>query len=202
MCGAIAGLLVIPTTIFDMIWVVRYLQDAHGYEYTSAVIRSATVPFGWVIGAPLLGWISDRIGRRRPVIVGGAIALLGCLAWILYGPTDVLPPYVLGIATGIASGGSLLPYTVIKEANRPEFSGTATGVCNFLNFTFSALLAPVFAWTLRAASGGGTLQHEHFQTAFQPLLWGVALAIVLTVVLKETGPGARAPVPIGAPAKS
>jgi MFS family permease len=201
LCGAIAGLLVIPTTIFDMIWGVRYLQDAHGYEYTSAVIRSATVPFGWVIGAPLLGWISDRIGRRRPVIVVGAIVLLGCLGWILYGPTDVLPPYVLGIATGIASGASLLPYTVIKEANAPEYSGTATGVCNFLNFTFSALLAPFFAWALRAASGGGALEHEHFQTAFQPLLWGVALSIVLTAILKETGPGARTSLPIGVPVK-
>ena len=38
----------------------------------------------------------------------------------------------------------MLPYTVIKEANPPQFSGTATGVVNFLNFTFSALLGPVF----------------------------------------------------------
>jgi MFS family permease len=30
LCGAIAGLLFIPTTIFDMIWGVRYLQEAHG----------------------------------------------------------------------------------------------------------------------------------------------------------------------------
>ena len=36
----------------------------------------------------------------------------------------------------------MLPYTVIKEANPPECSGTATGVVNFLNFTFSALLGP------------------------------------------------------------
>ncbi len=42
----------------------------------------------------------------------------------------------------------MLPYTVIKEANPPEMSGTATGVVNFLNFTFSALLGPVFAWIL------------------------------------------------------
>jgi MFS family permease len=202
LCGAVAGLLFIPTTIFDMIWGVRYLQDAHGFEYGEAVIRSATVPLGWIVGAPLMGWISDRIGRRKPVIIGSALALLACLFWILYGPTDILPPYVLGIATGVASGAAMLPYTVIKEANPPSFSGTATGVINFLNFTFSALLAPVFASALRSASGGDAqLSHEHFQTAFQPLLWGVALAIALAVVLKETGPGARSPLPIGAPAK-
>ena len=32
---------------------------------------------------------------------------------------------------------------------------------------------------------------EHYQAAFEPLLYGVALAIVLTFFLKETGPAAR-----------
>ena len=91
LCGLIAGLLFIPTTIFDMIWGVRYLQEAHGLEYGSAVMRSAAVPFGWIIGCPLLGFISDRIGRRKPVIIGAALVLLACLAWILYGKVGGFP---------------------------------------------------------------------------------------------------------------
>jgi MFS family permease len=192
LCGMIAGLLFIPTTIFDMIWGVRYLQEARGYEYASAVVRSATVPLGWIIGCPLLGFVSDRLGRRKPVILAGAFVLLVSLAWILYGPTGVLPPYVLGIVAGLASGAAMLPYTVIKEANPPEMSGTATGVVNFLNFTFSALLGPVFGGILRAVSGAaGSMTLEHYQTAFEPLLYGVGLAIVLTFVLKETGSAVR-----------
>ena len=192
LCGMIAGLLFIPTTIFDMIWGVRFLQEAHGVEYGMAVMRSATVPLGWIIGCPLLGFLSDRLGRRRPVIIGGACVLLVCLVWILYGEPGVFPPYVLGIVAGVASGAAMLPYTVIKEANPPEMSGTATGVVNFLNFTFSALLGPVFGWVLMSVSGGATtMRLEHYQTAFEPLLYGVALAIVLTVILKETGPAKR-----------
>jgi MFS family permease len=199
LCGMIAGLLFIPTTIFDMIWGVRYLQEAHGYEYAAAVIRSATVPMGWIIGCPLLGFVSDRLGRRKPVIVGAALVLLGCLAWVLYGPANVLPPYLLGILMGVASGAAMLPYTVIKEANPPDVSGTATGVVNFLNFTFSALLGPVFGWILRAAAGGeGALTLEHYQAAFEPLLYGVALAVLLTLVLKETGPAVRRAAPVAA----
>jgi MFS family permease len=195
LCGMIAGLLFIPTTIFDMVWGVRFLQDAHGVDYASAVLRSASVPFGWIIGCPLLGFTSDRLGRRKPVIVGGAVVLFACLGWILYGPSDTFPPYVLGLITGIASGAAMLPYTVIKEANPPEMSGTSTGVVNFLNFTFSALLGPVFARSLIAAGGGGDLALTHYQIAFQPLLYGVGIAIVLTILLKETGPAARQPAP-------
>jgi len=196
LCGMIAGLLFIPTTIFDMIWGVRYLQDARGFDYATAVMRSASVPFGWIIGCPLLGMLSDRIGRRKPVIVVSAVVLFACLAWILYGPAEVFPPYVLGLLAGLVSGAAMLPYTVIKEANPPEASGTATGVVNFLNFTFSALLGPVFGGILVSVSGGARMNLEHYQTAFEPLLYGVALAIVLTLFLRETGPAVRRPAPL------
>jgi MFS family permease len=188
LCGVIAGLLFIPTTIFDMVWGVRFLEEARGLDYGTAVMRSAAVPFGWIIGCPLLGWISDRIGRRKPVILGGAVVLGACLVWILYGPANVLPPYVLALVAGVASGAAMLPYTVIKEANPPQMGGTATGVINFINFTFSALLGPVFGAFLQDVSGGVTpMSLAHYQAAFSPLLYGVALAVGLTLLLRETG---------------
>src|SRR5215204_2509937 len=167
LCGIIAGLIFIPTTIFDMVWGVRYLQDARGFDYGTAVMRSAMVPFGWIIGCPLLGFLSDRLGRRKPVIVAGAVVLFACLAWILYGPADLFPPYILGLVAGVASGAAMVPYTVIKEANPPGLSGTATGVVNFINFTFSALLGPVFGGLLMSAQGSAPqMTLEHYQVAF------------------------------------
>lgn len=192
LCGLIAGLLFIPTTIFDMIWGVRYLQEGRGLDYGAAVIHSATVPFGWIIGCPLLGLVSDRLGRRKPVIAAAGVVLFACLLWILYGRPGVFPPYVVGLVAGTASGAAMLPYTVIKEANPPEVGGTATGVVNFLNFTFSALLGPVFGWLLQRLSGGAAeMELGHYQSAFLPLLIGVAIAIALTFLLKETGSAVR-----------
>jgi len=188
LCGLIAGLMFLPTTTFDMVWGVRFLQESHNVPYSLAVLRSASVPFGWIIGCPLLGALSDRLGRRKPVIAGGAIVLLGSLVLILYGPPDLFPPYSLGLVAGIASGAAMLPYTVIKEANRPEHSGTATGVINFINFSLSAVLGPVFGSLLMRVSSGGERELAHYQTAFQPLVFGIAAAIILTLFLRETGP--------------
>ena len=206
LCGLIAGLFFIPTTIFDMVWGVRYLQEAHDVPYSVAVLRSASVPFGWIIGCPLLGWLTDRIGRRKPVIVGAGLVLMGCLALILYTPPGVFPAYSIGLLTGIASGAAMIPYTVIKEANRPEHSGTATGVVNFLNFATTAVLGPVFASRLMVASGGGEREVAHYQATFTPLLYGVAIAIILALILRETGPKTRktleaSPAAAGLPAK-
>ena len=191
-CGVIAGLIFIPTTIFDMVWGVRYLQEAHGMSYDVAVLRSAAVPFGWIIGCPLLGWISDRIGRRKPVILGAAGVLLVTMGFALFGPVNVFPPYSLALVMGIASGAAMIPYTVIKEANRPEHSGTATGVINFVNFSLSALLGPLFAARLMRISGGAERGLDDYQATFQPMLYGIVLAILLTLLLRETGPAGRA----------
>ncbi|HTK58537.1 MAG TPA: MFS transporter [Sphingomicrobium sp.] len=205
-CGLISGLLFIPTTIFDMVWGVRFLQEGHGMPYDVAVLRSAAVPFGWIIGCPLLGWISDRIGRRKPVIAVAGVVLLGALAMALYGPPGLLPPYTIALVAGIASGAAMIPYTVIKEANRPEHSGTATGVQNFINFSFSALLGPVFAERLMHISGGGDRELGDYQATFMPMLFGVAIAILLTFLLRETGPKGRStneaqPLGAGVPAQ-
>jgi MFS family permease len=192
LCGLIAGLLFIPTTIFGMTWGVRFLQEARGREYEAAVALAATVPLGWMIGCPLLGFVSDKLGRRKPVILGASLVLLGVFAWVLFGDPVILRGPVVGIVMGVASGAAMLPYSVIKEANPPELGGSATGVINFINFTFSALLGPVFGSRLVQAPGADSVMDlQHYQAGFAPLLYGIVLAVILTCLLKETGPAVR-----------
>jgi MFS family permease len=192
LCGFISGLLFIPTTILGMTWGVRFLQEARGREFEAAVTLAAAVPLGWMIGCPLLGFVSDRLGRRKPVIFGGTIMLLAVVTWVLFGNPEVLRGHVVGILMGIASGAAMLPYTVIKEANPPELGGTATGVVNFLNFTFSALLGSVFgARLVEMPEGDTSLALARYQTGFKPLLYGIIVALILTIFLKETGPAGR-----------
>jgi MFS family permease len=187
LCGLVAGLLFLPTTVGDMIWGVTFLRDGWHIDYAQAVNRAAMVPLGWVIGCPLLGYVSDHFGRRKPVLIGGAVLMFIMTLAILYLPHGVLPPYLAGLLLGLGSGAAMIPYTIIKEVNADEVKGSATGAINFLVFTFSALMAPLYGWVLVRLSHGGALSLPVFQQAGAIGVAGIVLAIVLTCFLRETG---------------
>jgi MFS family permease len=191
LCGFVAGLLFLPTTIGDMIWGVPFLRDGMGIDYADAVNRATMVPLGWVIGCPLLGYIADKIGRRKPVLLAGSLLMLLATVAIVYLP-GVLPPYLLGLLLGIGSGAAMIPYSVIKEVNPDEVKGSATGAINFLVFTLSALLAPAYGWLLNNLAGGGKLTLGVFQGASSVGIGGIVLAIILSFFMRETGRGAQA----------
>jgi MFS family permease len=186
LCGFAAGLLFLPTTIGDMIWGVPFLHEGLGVGYATAVDRATMVPLGWVIGCPLLGYIADRIGRRKPVLIGGALLMLASAATVVYLP-DLMPPYVLGLLLGIGSGAAMIPYTMMKEVNPDDVKGSATGAMNFLVFTFSALLAPAYGWLLNSLSAGGPRTLVVFQEASAVGIAGIVIAIGLAFFIRETG---------------
>jgi MFS family permease len=191
LCGFSAGLLFLPTTIGDMIWGVPFLRNGFDVSYAEAVSRASMVPLGWVIGCPLLGYLSDHVGRRKPVLLAGALLMLASGAGILYLPDGVAPHYLLGLLLGIGSGAAMLPYSVIKEVNPDNVKGSATGAINFLVFTFSAWLTPAFGKLLRQYANGGSLDLVVFREAGAWLLGGIVLAMVLALFLRETGPRAN-----------
>ena len=151
LCGAVAGLLFVPTTIGDMTWGVAFFQRDRMFSFHDAVVTGSLVPLGWVIGCPVMGWLADRVGRRKPVLIGGAVGMLLSAALISF--TKTHEPAVVGcFLFGIFSGAAMIPYTIVKEVNPDEVKGSATGGINFLTFGVTALIGPVFATPSARAS--------------------------------------------------
>ena len=193
LCGLCAGLLFLPTTVQDMIWGVPFLREGWHLEYSEAVNRAAMVPLGWVVGAPLLGYLADYIGRRKPVLIGGAVLMLITASAIFFLPPNTLPPYLLGFVLGFGSGAAMIPYSSIKEVNPDEVKGSATGAINFLVFVLSGLVAPAYGWLLMKLSGGGPMTLEVYATGGATGIAAIVVGIVLAFFIKETGAAVRHP---------
>jgi len=193
LCGIIAGLMFAPTTIGDMIWGVASFQKDLQFSYHNAVLVASMVPLGWVFGCPLLGWVSDRIGRRKPVIMGSATVMILAGLQLALKPFPI-PPHVAMFIFGVASGAAMIPYSVIKEVNPDNVKGSAAGGINFLVFAITAFLGPVYAKHIGKGIGTSTNLHLHFQKGAFFWVACCAAAIVVSLFLRETGPAAHAQV--------
>jgi MFS family permease len=189
LCGLAAGLLFVPTTVGAMIWGVAFFQKDLAFSYPSAVTTASMVPLGWVVGCPLLGWLADRVGRRKPPLIWGAVIMLLAMTQLAYLPA-LMPAQLTAFIFGIASGAAMIPYTIIKEANPDEVKGSATGGMNFLTFAVTAVIGPVFARF--AGKGFETGDHiAHFRSGATFWIVCILVAIGLSALLRETGHARR-----------
>jgi MFS family permease len=189
LCGLCSGLLFLPTTVGDMIWGVSFLHEGWQLNYSEAVDRAAIIPLGWVFGAPVLGFLADHMGRRKPALLGGIALTLVSMAAIV--SPNALPRYVLGFLVGFGSAAASIPYTIIKEVNPVGVGGSATGAVNFLVFVISALAAPAFGWFIQRLADSGPLTLAVFREGDSLLVAAIVIAAVVAVFLRETGSAVR-----------
>ena len=184
--GAISGLLFIPTTIFAMTWAVPFFKLDLGFDAHTAAITAAMASLGWVIGCPLMGYLTDRIGERKPIILIGCIGMIIMLLQLIYF-SDLMNPKITLFVFGVFSGVAMIPYSIIKEANPDYVKGSATGVQNFLTFGVTSFISPIFAKMYGNKITIVTDKLGHFHDAIWFWIIGIFIAIILTVLVKETG---------------
>jgi sugar phosphate permease len=130
---------------FMGLWGVRYLQDVRLMDMGVAARHMTLMLLSFAAGALFFGWLSDRVGRRKPVIV---FCTLGyCASWILlmYGSWSTGPGSYLLLGTmGLMGSGFAVTFAAAKEVAHPDLSGMGVSVVNTGCFIGTAIMQPLF----------------------------------------------------------
>lgn len=178
---------------FAGLWAVPYLVDVHGMTRAGAAGHTSLLLVGFALGALTVGTLSDRLARRRAVLLAGCGLYLVC--WLpLLARLPLATPwsYLLFVLMGAGSAGFTLAWSIAKEVNRAALSGMATGVVNTGVFLAVAVLQPLLGWVLDLGWEGALREGARVYPpgAYQwalGLLFGVGVAGFLgALALRET----------------
>lgn len=134
---------------FAGLWGVPYLRDVYGMSRAVAANHTMLLLFAFAVGALLVGMLSDRIGKRLPVIVGGIALYVVCWLPIVLGwHLSIGLSYLQFALMGLGASGFTLTWASAKEVNPPALSGMATSIVNTGTFLGAAILQPLVGWAM------------------------------------------------------
>jgi sugar phosphate permease len=187
------GLIAAPVLTFAGLWGVPYLVQVHGLERSHAAAFTTTMLLGFAVGGPLLGALSDRMGRRKRPYLGAALVHAACWGVFLF--VDALPAavlYLLYATIGFSAGGIIIGFAFAREANHPGAAGTVGGVVNMAVLGFAAIQQSAMGWILDRNWQGAMLDGARiydaaaYHAAFVWLLVSAAGAVLTLTLTRET----------------
>jgi sugar phosphate permease len=182
-------------SLFAMLglWAVPLLRDVHGLSRGEASIYTTLATAAFAIGCLLAGSLSDRMGRRVPILRGGALLYLAvslALLFLPWGPGAIA--YVLFGVLCLSAGSFVVAYAHAKEVTSPALSGMAIALVNTGLFLGTAVFQPLFGWAMDLGWDGTVINGVPVYAAadYGRGLWLLAgfaaLALLASLFLVET----------------
>lgn len=203
--GIYGCLVYLPTTVFAELWGIPYLHHAHHMSVSDAAVANSFLFMGFMLGAPMMGWISDKIHRRKLPMFVGALCAAVVMTVVLYVPS--LSSSVLNglmFALGLFYSVQSLVFAVGRELSPREAAGTAIAITNMLVMLGAMFLQPLIGhlldWSyamthpvvrgIYAAVHDEAIQQRYsahdYQLAMSIIPLGILIAAILTFFLRET----------------
>lgn len=195
--GVIACLTYMPASVFLDLWGISYLKEAHALTAQQAANVTSITFGGWIIGGPIIGWISDRLKQRRlPFISAYLIALLAFIYAFYASNVTLQQLYICFFIIGITCSSHVLCFAMGKESNSLSAAGTAIAFTNCLTMLSGVIFQPLVGklLDLHAASlqslqslNASELVYSgaDYTFAISIIPLGIALAMILSCFLKS-----------------
>lgn len=188
-----AGLLYAPTAALAELWGVKFFRQAYHLSNEMAAMAIGLIFIGWAIGGPLTGWISDRIKRRKIILILSAFLSFLIASVVLMLPHLPLPLlFSLLFLYGLANTGVATAYAVAAEINSHAVSGTSVAFSNMASVLVGAGFQPLIGWLLQKnwsgliENGLPVYSTTDFHWALLVLLSSLLLAVFVAFGIKET----------------
>ena len=147
-------------------------------------VIQALGPLCYAVGAPVLGYISDRVGRRKVLLICVLGSLVGLLAYIIGFKTASISIILLGrVVAGFTSGSLAVAQSAIADISRGPTKAKNIGVIA-VAMTVGLISGPLL---------GGVLSDPTVMSWFNnstPFYAGIILSalnlIILIFTLRET----------------
>ena len=169
---------------------IEYFSENAGVEFLikkgfSPAFSSYMITLAWLgyaVSCPLLGFISDKIQRRKPIMFASALTALVSLAGIIYSPLGELATGLCFLSLGLSASGQSIGFAAIAEQCKENYLAVGLGFNNAMLAIISSVTAPIIGSIL-----SNPVQIKNYQEAFFILIvFSIMSVLISAFAIKET----------------
>ncbi|PIZ04775.1 MAG: MFS transporter [Gammaproteobacteria bacterium CG_4_10_14_0_8_um_filter_38_16] len=194
--GFIGCALYLSLSLLAEQWGNTYIQKIIHGNAESASIYVDMIFFGWFIGSPLHGYLSEKFASRKRILIYGSVSsLLAFLPLILW-PT-ALSHLLLGTLLflfGFFSSAQINCFAVARDFVETQLTATAVGFMNACVMVGGMIIQPLYGFTLDALSASDyhtmhvtmryTLMDYRLALIIIPIF--ILLALIIACLMKDS----------------
>ncbi len=190
--GLYTSLMNMAIAVFGAMMGTLYLEQRLEISSEQAAIINGMLFLGSIIGSPLVGWLSDKMGLRVLPMKAGALASLFILLAVLYMPVSFNLMIFLFFLLGLFTSAQVISYALVAESSSPVMTATAVSVISILTQGGYIVYQNLFSYLLtqhgsmQVVNGTPTYLLSAYQYAAIILPLGLLIAFLMLFGLKET----------------
>ena len=171
---------------FQGLWAGPFLMNVYNMSKATASLFFMLISIGFMIAFPLAGIISDKIGKKKPVLLTGII--LSSLFWLvmaIFG--GVLNSYqliTLLVFLGFSYGVTCIFLTIPVTLFPLEISGSAIAGLNIFNFIGGGFFQFLMGFIIDSTNQAGN-EFFPYQIIFLVSTLGTLLSLACAIFFKE-----------------